>query len=693
MKPPLKHLCTTIATALAATLTASAKTFDIDVSTGRPSAANGAYYHGETIEFRAVHGRTQVTNVEYGCIYYQTNGMGEAWWRTDGLVFHPTNDVGASSYRFFLEGRDDVGRDWHANGLLRLLDSPGFEPSAVQLPVKSLDFATVEVYNAPWPGEIAATGQALSDKMSDVARSATNYTDAAISAAGSVTPSMVTNIVNDVAPPPSLSPVYDEAADEYTDWMATFVPDGLTIVETPSYNGSFWLAKFSYNGSGGIQITAQETDNPAATNLTFRFLPGILEPTTFARERIRNVVGYTLGEQTDKPLVSLASYTSLVSRVSQVSQSIDYSTSNAALVSTIESTAPAPGNYAAVSNAAMSALQSFDEEDPTVPEWAKATTKPTYNASEVDAYPNESGEQLSAQVSAIGSYLNAEDARFVSTNYDSAVRMPEAFVEVRLTDNGTNVWTTIWREMTRWGRFVGNAFDWNAWDGFHAWMTNVTTELAHKADRAWGAYDSETGGWSPEGYTQISSSNILIAAGMAYQRTVTSGGAVWVLQCNQGTAHIGGDTNGFFRVVDGDGVTQFEIIKGDKRELGADADGISVSSGNVMTIPYSVEAAEHPTIQCCNNLTTASWKAENDPDCLCTVSWSGSSGAWVAAVTPKTAQPSMFVKATFMAGGETYIRNVAPVGMDSIMLNGTKYYLGTATISGHTVLTLSTTAP
>ena len=50
----------------------------------------------------------------------------------------------------------------------------------------------------------------------------------------------------------------------------------------------------------------------------------------------------------------------------------------------------------------------------------------------------------------------------------------------------------------------------------------------------------------------------------------------------------------------------------------------------------------------------------------------------------------MFVKASYMAGGETYIRNVAPVGMDSIMLNGTKYYLGTATISGHTVLTLST---
>ena len=191
----------------AAALSGVAKTFDVDISTGRPAASNAAYYHGETIEFRAVRGRSVVTNVEYSCVYYQTNGMDSVWWHTDGLVFHPTNDVGAASYRFFLEGRDDLGRDWHANGLLRLLPSPGFTPNTVELPVARLDFAAVDVLNPPW---------------------------------------------------------------------------------------------------------------------------------------------------TDP----------------------DYSTSNAALVATIEATAPAPGNYAAVSNAAMTALQSYTETDPTVPAWAKAETQP-----------------------------------------------------------------------------------------------------------------------------------------------------------------------------------------------------------------------------------------------------------------------------------------------------------------------------
>ena len=127
-----------------------AKTFDVDISSGRPAASNEAYYHGETIEFRAVRGKSAVTNISYACIFYQTNGMDQTWWKTDGLVFHPTNDIGAASYRFFLEGRDDLGRDWHANGLLRLLDSPGFTPSAVELPVKTLDFASIAVHNAPF---------------------------------------------------------------------------------------------------------------------------------------------------------------------------------------------------------------------------------------------------------------------------------------------------------------------------------------------------------------------------------------------------------------------------------------------------------------------------------------------------------------------------------------------------------------
>ena len=159
---------------------------------------------------------------------------------------------------------------------------------------------------------------------------------------------------------------------------------------------------------------------------------------------------------------------------------------------------------------------------------------------------------------------------------------------------------------------------------------------------------------------------------------------------------MSGDTNGFFRVMDSDGVTQFEIIKGTRREMGCDASGISLdhsTTPNNLIIPYSVVSEGHPTLYITQRLETPNWKAETDSDCIATVTWTGSSGAYVATVHPKAAYASMFVRATYMVGGETYIRNAAPVEMPSLYLNGTKYYLGTATISGHTVLTLSTTAP
>lgn len=314
--------------------------------------------------------------------------------------------------------------------------------------------------------------------------------------------------------------------------------------------------------------------------------------------------------------------------------------------------------------------------DTDLPELREAI--PT-TAAEVHAYPDASGNQLAQQVAAIGAHLNGEDARFVVTNYDSVVHTPEAYVEIKVSNN----WLRVWDEGTRWNQY-------------EVWKTNVDAELSYKADRAWGIYDSETGGYSPAGFTQVSSSNILIASGMAYQRTITSDGAVWVLQCNQGVAQVSGDTNGFFRVMDSDGVTQFEIIKGDRREMGCDASGISLdhsTTPNNVIIPYSVVSEEHPTLYITERLETPNWKAETDSDCIATVTWTGSSGAYVATVHPKQNYASMFIRATYEVGGETYIRNNAPVGMDSIILNGVKYYLGTATISGHTVLTLSTTAP
>lgn len=147
----MKTHCTILATALAAALSASAKTFDWPIDAPTAGARQFTAYHGETVRFN-LQFRGAMTNLSPRAIYYQTNGMGRAEWfgPVPGTVFHPTNDCGAAFYRFFIRCADPDGVDYTANGSLRLLDSPGFDPATVQLPVQTLDFSKIEVLNPPW---------------------------------------------------------------------------------------------------------------------------------------------------------------------------------------------------------------------------------------------------------------------------------------------------------------------------------------------------------------------------------------------------------------------------------------------------------------------------------------------------------------------------------------------------------------
>ena len=246
------------ALAFAAALSGFAKTFDVDISTGRPAASNEAYYHGETIEFRAVRGRSVVTNVEYSCVYYQTNGMDSVWWHTDGLVFHPTNDVGAANYRFFLEGRDDLGRDWHANGLLRLLPSPGFTPNEIELPVARLDFANIEVANDPWTEAIesnrveiatvrvgvASNSAAIatnSDAIAEIAGTTSTLSDSISTLSTNVYTKAETDAAIAAATPAETDPVWEAEKSGYA------TAAGLAALEAearPAINGYSRLYSF-----------------------------------------------------------------------------------------------------------------------------------------------------------------------------------------------------------------------------------------------------------------------------------------------------------------------------------------------------------------------------------------------------------------------------------------------------------------
>lgn len=283
-------------------------------------------------------------------------------------------------------------------------------------------------------------------------------------------------------------------------------------------------------------------------------------------------------------------------------------------------------------------------------------------------------DRVQEQTAALGAYLNAEDARFVSTNYDSAVRLPEAYFEVKLPD-GT--WSTVWREMTRWRAFLDGAF------------LQATNALAKKGEKEWGFFDAATGAPAPDGFAWLSMPRVAVCAGAAYQRLATASGSYWVLEANGLVANMNGTTNGFFRVEDEEGAAQFEIVKGDKRTIFAAPGSQTVEVMGVSHIFTTYEvtgAAEPPVAYFTRSLAPVEWIAATDAACPFNVRWTQSGETWTCEWWPKASEPAGFMRAAFTIGGETRIRCVAPVEIARITVGDETYTLTVETVDGKKLL-------
>ena len=136
------------------------------VETSRVQPAVFEAYQGETLTFEVAlqsHGRALEAPVDYG-FYWQTNGMGNAYWSTNvasaanypafagtNVMFAtwlPSMDVGARAYNCFIGA---PGSNYHAAFQLRLRASPGAVPNVIEQPPPVLDLAHTAVINPPWP--------------------------------------------------------------------------------------------------------------------------------------------------------------------------------------------------------------------------------------------------------------------------------------------------------------------------------------------------------------------------------------------------------------------------------------------------------------------------------------------------------------------------------------------------------------
>ena len=303
--------------------------------------------------------------------------------------------------------------------------------------------------------------------------------------------------------------------------------------------------------------------------------------------------------------------------------------------------------------------------------------------------------EISGTVSAWQTYWDGDDVRVTVTNYYGNLDIPSLYLEQKMPVDETHdsPWfKVVWDERTRWNRFMPT----------FAALTNDVAQ--NKADRAWGVYDSSTGEYSPDGLLQLSQEQIMIAPGMSYQKTVTAGGnAYWVLRANDPTTVSGITSNGFFRIEDFDGNALFEIVKRDKRVVGATIASINIEASG-LTLTFKVDSDNPPEVYFANSLSDGEWnRIERSGESAWAVQhweveWSGASGAWVASITwnggsigmPSPPNPPQqgFFRATYETGGNTYIRNNVATSIDKVVVGGIEYTVTVETVNGKKLMVL-----
>ena len=129
------------------------------VETSRVQPAVFDAVRGETLDLEATfnaYGKPLELAFNGASIYWQTNGMGSAWWTEAATVssnrilatFTPSMDPGANSVVGFL---GSPGSNYRAAFTIRFRHGPGATPNAISNPVPVLDLANTTVINAPWP--------------------------------------------------------------------------------------------------------------------------------------------------------------------------------------------------------------------------------------------------------------------------------------------------------------------------------------------------------------------------------------------------------------------------------------------------------------------------------------------------------------------------------------------------------------
>ena len=291
-----------------------------------------------------------------------------------------------------------------------------------------------------------------------------------------------------------------------------------------------------------------------------------------------------------------------------------------------------------------------------------------YNASDLMRASTNAAKSVATPISNLVETVRAESALVYRlyqgsnvvaevTNYNSQVHAPELKI---MQLNESNEYITVWAETNGLARTLAAAKEYA--DGATGAVVNAS------APRAWSKVTAGLGFDAPSNTTWLSTGRTVIAGGLEYEKHMTSGGAIWLLESNGMTADFHAQTNNtaFIDLSNADGTPIFRVEKTDSFLVGVHVDSVTVD-GSALVCGVGVVAADHPLVRVKASLESGEWAKEEDgiPASLATVTWSGTTGNWTCRIQNNTGGSTLFAQMEYFQEGGTKIVNSAAMDISN----------------------------
>lgn len=583
----MKHFCNAFAVLLAAICTAStASALPLVWRADWPDAkpVETLVHRGTDIELQPlwrINKEPADTNGWTFTTFCQTNAVGPWFGPLPGACFSHTNDIGAAFYNVMVRAQTPGGAvNYTAFARLRMLDSPGFAPGKLPLPVSTIDFSEVVALHAPWTlqTDFSAATNTLSAAIGGLAQTLATVSNAAVNAA-------ITNALQDEAISKRRDKL-DLAVYGYGNASVTF-PDGFSV-------GYMNIEQYRYSAPPGGETI--EFYGPISSTA---------EPT------YNYWVPYEYKDATDFDPGRQRVWCLWCNKSSTIPEFLMLNIGPHYRINGFDSDAPTL--TLEIGEAAGDA--------PTMARHIVATGDALAKVSQIDAATDSMGQAIqtvtddNAQTRQIvttwENFLDGSNVVFSVTNYISGTYSLDA-AKLRILELRDGEYREVYNSRDEILLHIQDFKDKDFKAATNQVIGAVNSAIENKADRDWGKYTS-AGGEAPENTVYMTAPNTVFAGGLEYERVAVGEGTICVLTTHGAPVWTQGD-EGTFKFQDDGGTNYFGFAKTDSYTIGANTDGISVQN-QMVTLTYNITMSGRPCVWYKADLSSnTQWEQLNLPD-------------------------------------------------------------------------------